>query len=112
MRSADGKTRGFGPGGAWLVILLLDLLSTCFFAALLVEWSTRNRIDPADPGPILPQPSDLSLIGSAALLLLSFVGTACAVLRRRNSPGTVKGGRAVSVLRLILLFLVLLASAV
>ncbi|MFD3584053.1 hypothetical protein [Streptomyces sp. NPDC058683] len=111
MAGAGGKTRRFGPDGTWLVVLLLDLLLTCYFAALLVAWSTQNQIDPAEPGPILPQPSDLLLIGSAILLLMSLVGTGCAVLRRENRPETVKGGRAVSVLRLILLLLVLLASA-
>ncbi|MFG2478336.1 hypothetical protein [Streptomyces fagopyri] len=42
---------------------------------------------------------------------MSLVGTGCAVLRHNNAPQTVKGGRAFSALRLILLFLVLLASA-
>lgn len=93
----------------WLAVLLLDFLVTGYFAALLAVWSTRNQFDPEDPGPMLPQPSDLLLIGSAIILLVSLVGTGCAVLRRTNRPETVKGGRAVSLLRLILLLLVLLA---
>ncbi|MFJ8152147.1 hypothetical protein [Streptomyces sp. NPDC094468] len=45
----------------------------------------------------------------AVLLLASLAGTACAVLRRANRPETVKGGRAVSVLRLVVLLPLLLA---
>ena len=49
-------------------------------------------------------------VGSAALLFVSVVGTAFAVLRRANRPETVKGGRAFSVLRLVLLVALILVS--
>ncbi|MEU8714799.1 hypothetical protein [Streptomyces sp. NPDC048663] len=115
MADGDGSTRGsgttrrLGREGAWRAVLLLDALLTCSFAVLLGTWSTRNQIGPAEPGPVLPQPSDTLLVGTAVLLLASLAGTACAVLRRANRPETVKGGRAVSVLRPVVLLPLLLA---
>ncbi|MFF4977065.1 hypothetical protein [Streptomyces sp. NPDC001083] len=106
-----GKTRRIDPGRIWSAVLVLDALVTCSSVALLVAWSTQNQIDPADPGPVLPQPSDGWLIGSAIFLLLTLVGTGHAMLARTSDPHTVRGGRAVSVLRLTLLLLLWLAAA-
>lgn len=112
MAGTGEAKRRFGPDGAWWGVLLLDALVSCGSAALLYVWSTHNQIDPAEPGPMLPQPSDTSLIGASVVLLASLVGTGWAALRRENRPETVRGARAVSVLRLVLLLLVLLASAI
>ncbi|MEU8945724.1 hypothetical protein [Streptomyces sp. NPDC048489] len=106
-----GKTRKFDADRIWSAVLVLDALVTCSSVALLVAWSTQNQIDPADPGPVLPQPSDGWLIGSAVFLLATLVGTGHAMLARTSDPHTVRGGRAVAVLRLTLLLLLWRAFA-
>ena len=95
----------FGPGGAWLLVLIPDLVLSGLVALALFVGSTHNQLDPDEPGPVLPQPPDALLIGPGIVLAATLVGTWCAVLRPSNHPQTVSAGRAVAVLRLALVVL-------
>ncbi|MEV7319112.1 hypothetical protein [Streptomyces sp. NPDC093970] len=113
MEAKGEQGRRLDPvAGLWLGVLVLDLAVTCWVAGVLVTWSVQDHTDPTDPGPVMADPSDTFFVGMAALLVLSAVATAFAVLRRANQPETVRGGRAVSVLRLVLLVLVILVSLI
>jgi len=97
MRDGDGVLRRFGPLGVWLGVMLADLAVSGWWLAMFVD----DVGDGGDPTVISPPLStDLGIPGALAL---SLAGSWWAVLGRSHHPQTVRGGIAVSVLRLVLL---------